>query len=561
MAWTVTTVSLVVFGTALVAAAVGIASLRERPDPMAWPLAAMMFAVTAWAVPHAISFGYGSVQEVAFWTRLLYPGAVTAPVLYLVVALRYAGHDRWLSRRTFAVLGLTPVVTVAAVWTNPAHGLVWESLSVVTVHDATVLVPEYGPWYWVNLGYLYLVTIVGLLVLSSVAVRSESLYRQQATLMFVGGLLPLAANVAFTFGAGGSRSIDLTTTALALSGLTFALALFHFDLLEVRPVARARLLEGLDDGVVVVGPKGHLVDFNATAERVLEGLSVGEPADRVFPSGLPDEGGELVIQIDGDRRVYRTQLTPLTDDHGRSVGRLVHLDDVTAVVEREQRIGVLNRILRHNVRNELNIVSGHLDLLAQRASPESREHIEKAERSAERVVEFAEKARDIERTLGEDDAPVVVSVQPMVDRAVEAARDRFPGAVIEADLENDGRRVRVADERLYEQSLRELVENAIIHNDRDPPRVVVRIGTDRGHVRVSVADNGPGIPVHERDLDPIRIETELDHGSGLGLWLVRWTAWLSSGEVTFTENEPRGSVVTLAVPSGHETESAVHPAP
>lgn len=378
MTWTVTTISLVVFGTALVAVVVGLASLRERPDPMAWPLAAMMFAVAAWAVPHAISFGSADVREVAFWIRLLYPGAVTAPVLYLVVALRYAGHDRWLSRRTIAALGLIPVITVATVWTNPAHGLVWQSLAVATVHDATVLVPEYGPWYWVNLGYLYLVTIVGLLVLVAVVVRSESLYRKQAMLMVVGGLVPLATNVAFTFAAEGSRTIDLTTTALAVSWLTFALALFHFDLLEVRPVARDRLLEGLDDGVVVVGPYGHIVDFNSTADRVLEGLSIGEPADRVFPSGVPDEGGELVTETDGDRRVYRTRLTPLTDQRGRLVGRIVHLDDITAVVEREQRIGVLNRILRHNVRNELNIVSGHLDLLAQRATPESREHIEKA---------------------------------------------------------------------------------------------------------------------------------------------------------------------------------------
>lgn len=178
-------------------------------------------------------------------------------------------------------------------------------------------------------------------------------------------------------------------------------------------------------------------------------------------------------------------------------------------------------------------------------------------------MEFAEKARDIERTFGEDDAPVVVSVQPVVERVVQAARDRFPDAVVEADLGNGdhgNRRARVADERLYEQSLRELVENAIVHSDRGSPRVTVRLEADHRHVRVSVIDNGPGIPEHERDLDPIRTETELDHGSSLGLWLPRWTAWLSSGEVTFTEGEPRGSVVTLAVPSARETESAVDPA-
>lgn len=252
MSWTASTVSFIIFGSGAVAMAIGAGALRKRPDPMAWPLALMMFAVVAWAIPHAISLGYTDVEQVSFWHRMRYPGTVFTPVLYLVVSLKYAGYDRLLSRRLYGGLVVVPVLTVVAVWTNQFHGLFWASTSVVRVGATSVFVPEYGPWYWVNLGYLYLITAVGLLTLLGVVVRAGRLYRKQAGLMFVGGIVPLAVNGIVNVAAREEAMIDFTTTALAVSGVTFAVALFYLDALELRPVARDRLVEELDDGVVVI---------------------------------------------------------------------------------------------------------------------------------------------------------------------------------------------------------------------------------------------------------------------------------------------------------------------
>jgi signal transduction histidine kinase len=77
--------------------------------------------------------------------------------------------------------------------------------------------------------------------------------------------------------------------------------------------------------------------------------------------------------------------------------------------------------------------------------------------------------------------------------------------------------------------------------------VVIDSGPER--VRIRVEDDGPGIPEAEREAIRTRAETDLDHASGLGLWLVEWTASLSPGRVSFEENEPRGSVVTLSFPA------------
>lgn len=548
MSWTVSPFSVVIFGSGIVSLVVGIAALRKRPDPNAWPLALAMFAVTAWAVPHAISLGVSEVRWVAFWHRMRYPGTVAAPVLYLVVTLRYAGYERWLSRRVCAGLAIVPVLTVIVVWTNQYHGLFWQSLSVARVGDASVFVPSFGPWYWVNLGYLYLVTALSLATLSGVVVRSSRLYRKQAGLMFVGGAIPLAVNGVTNFG-GSTPGIDFTTTALAVSGVTFALALFYLDLLELRPVARSRLVEELDDGVIVVGPDERIQDFNPTASRVLGDIAVGQPVEDVLSTTVVADGGELTVERGGRTRQFRTRSTSLTDDRGRTVGRIVYLNDVTDVVEREQRISVLNRVLRHNVRNELNIAAGRLELVDEEASPEAAEHVETATEAIDRVTEIAEKARHVERTLQGDDTADVVSLASTVRRVVTDAREAYPDAVVDASATpaDGAASVRVVDADLLEMALGELVENAIVHNAAETPHVTVRVDVGDERTRVTVADDGPGIPESVTEVLNERTETALRHGDGLGLWLVTWTASLSAGDLSFERNDPRGSVVTLSL--------------
>ncbi|WP_396611727.1 histidine kinase N-terminal 7TM domain-containing protein [Haloferax sp. S1W] len=555
MGWTVSVFAVVVLGSAVVALGVGLASLRQRPDPMAWPLAVLMFAIAAWAVPHAIILGYTELERVIFWERVRYLGVVSAPVMYLVVALRYAGYERWLSRRTYALLAVVPVITVVAVWTNPSHELFWRSVSLARVGDASVLVPEVGVWYWVNLGYLYLVTATAMSVLGIVVIRSGPLYRKQAVLMFVGGLVPLATNVVMIFGAGPEPMVDLTTTALTVSGVTFALALFHFDLLEIRPVARDLLINELDDGVVVIGPTGRISDFNPMAANILEDLAINQPAAETLPSNVVLGGGKLVIETSTGERTFRTRSTSLTDKRDQEVGRIVYLHDITEVVKREQRISVLNRVLRHNIRNELNIVSGRLELLEEQTTAGAREHIESAKKSTQLVIELAEKARHIEQTLKETDAMVVVSAPAAAERAVTNARKTYSDAVIKFECperSENSASVCVMSETLFTEAIAELIGNAVIHNDREPPEATVYVDSDAEHVRVSVADTGPGLPEQEKSILRSPTETNLEHGSGLGLWLVKWTASLSSGTLTFAENDPRGTIATVTLPLADE---------
>lgn len=118
-------------------------------------------------------------------------------------------------------------------------------------------------------------------------------------------------------------------------------------------------------------------------------------------------------------------------------------------------------------------------------------------------------------------------------------------------ITSDGK-IQVRNVALFEIALDEAVENAIRHVDQSPPKVTIRMqqDMDNNQVRISVADNGAGIPEHEREVIESGTETPLNHGLGIGFWLMEWVTTILGGNLFISDNEPRGSVVTFQLPTG-----------
>jgi len=76
---------------------------------------------------------------------------------------------------------------------------------------------------------------------------------------------------------------------------------------------------------------------------------------------------------------------------------------------------------------------------------------------------------------------------------------------------------------------------------------------DNSRFVLTVEDDGPGIPDHEIEAVESGRETALEHGSGLGLWVVEWGAAAIGADVDYADREPRGTRVTVSIPIVGET--------
>jgi signal transduction histidine kinase len=205
------------------------------------------------------------------------------------------------------------------------------------------------------------------------------------------------------------------------------------------------------------------------------------------------------------------------------------------------QLTVLNRLLRHDLRNSANVVKGQTTIMAERGATDDR--LRTVYRQANDLVELGERARIIERLLREEGTiREPVDVTEVVDEHLERLRRDHPAADVDG-IEHTS--VTAMTHPLVSHAVSNVLDNAVTHNDADEPLVDVSLDCDAETVTLCVADDGPGIPDNEVAVLERGYETSLEHTSGLGLWLVNWIVDASDGHVWFEENDPRGSVVAL----------------
>ncbi|MFC7059407.1 sensor histidine kinase [Halovenus salina] len=219
---------------------------------------------------------------------------------------------------------------------------------------------------------------------------------------------------------------------------------------------------------------------------------------------------------------------------------------MTELKSRESQLQVIDRVLRHNLRNDMTTIGMFAEQIEETAPEALVEHAERIRATSERINRTVEKERKITKFLTDSPEETTVDMVRMVNAVVDRIADRYPDARLSATVPDS---CRIHATTYVEQAFVELLENAIVHADRDNPTIDIRLSDHPDGPTLTVTDDGPGIPEMDRTVLTQGTEIEqLYHGSGLGLWLVHLIVAHSGGTVSFVENNPRGSTVTIEFP-------------
>lgn len=535
----------------------GVLTWRRRPEPGTRALGVLLASVVVWTGLYAVALSTPD-QQLQLWLHAFITVVVViSPVAWIVFALQYTGHGDQVTRRLVGALSVPGAAMVPLVFTNPVHHLVWQDYNLTMVDGIAVLQQAYGPAFWLFAIYAYTLVMAGMVLLLRLVFTADHLFADQALALLVGSLVPLVANVITLAGLGPIDGLDVTPYAFSISGATFGYALYNAGLLDrvpaTRRIGRNAVVRNMRDGVIVVDDCEDVIDINSVAERQFDCESdevIGRPLEAVVGDPdfeVPATEETVVWSADGPRE-YEIKGSRLTDQHDRLVGRVLVVRDITDRTNRRQQLQVLNRVLRHNFRNDMNVIDVCSTQLTERLSGEDAELASRIRMVARDLAETGTKAREIEQIMSaRDNDPQPIDLPSLVRRQVDTLRHEYADIEVETDLPD---RLEIRSTGILESALQNVLENAVVHNDSDEPWIGVTITEDSkdSTVDIAVADNGPGIPSQEREVLVKGTETPLEHGSGLGLWLVNWGVSMLGGDVEFSDNEPRGSVVTIRVP-------------
>ncbi|MBN2324127.1 MAG: PAS domain S-box protein [Spirochaetes bacterium] len=346
---------------------------RRRFLPSARLLSFMQILVVEWTVASVFEVAATTVPLKLFWSQAAYIGTVGTPLFYFLFSMVYAQHAEVKKLRWIAGLAVIPVLTFIFAATNGLHHWVWTDIAINPENNIAVY--RHGFWFWINIGYAYVIVLAGSISLIVAIFRFPAYYKSQIVLLLLGTVAPVVANVLYVFRLFPTPGFELTPVSFMFSGVFITVALCRFKMFDLVPFARKKLVDIMGDGVLLVYVDGRIADLNPAMEAII-GISAGEligsPASRVFSdwkdvidilSANKDERFETEIGEGKMRRFFDLYVSIVRSPRKAVAGRIIVFRDITIrkTIE-DEREGLISEL--QNSLKEVKRLSGLLPICA-----------------------------------------------------------------------------------------------------------------------------------------------------------------------------------------------------
>jgi two-component system nitrogen regulation sensor histidine kinase NtrY len=342
------------------------------------------------------------------------------------------------------------------------------------------------------------------------------------------------------------------------------------------------VLERIATGVVSIGPEGHIETVNTAAVRLL-GVDhdvTGQAVEQVFDrddlrplqqivrraqrGGAESGAQEIALTRDG-REVHLTAAATLLQAEGSAAGTVLVFDDVTPLI-RTQRVAAwrdVARRLAHEIKNPLTPIQLSAERLRRQfasAPPGARALIEECTATIVAEVDSLKQLVDEFAQFARMPAPkaVLTELNGVLEDTVGLYTGLFAHIVLERTFTPGLPMVRMDAEQIRRVIIN-LIDNAVEalggaaagpRADGSPPKIELATQHDpvNGVVRITVSDNGPGIPAGDREKLFLPYYSTKRRGSGLGLAIVRRIIAEHGGAIDVADNAPSGTIFTIELP-------------
>ncbi|WP_281195893.1 ATP-binding protein [Halorubrum sp. F4] len=537
-------------------------------------LAGLLLSVAVWSVGYVGYLLAPTAAASTAWYTVGFVFAFVAVGAWLYFCAAYTGRPPRRAPYRNVALAVFGILTALKI-TNPLHELYFTTAW--TTEPFIHLEIRHQVLYWLVLGLSYVVIGVGFFMLLERFHYTGADSRPLVVLVALTGI-PAVATV---FGDRVEWLLPLMYEPPGVAIFAVGTLFVYHDRLET-----IRLTGTSDEPAIYLDREDRVRDYNVSARRILPSLeeSVGEPIGSVNASIAErlDGGGVCTLEHTGDSRegdsreggtrdegvrFYEVASTPFTAGDVPT-GRLVTITDVTdreayrrRLEVRTEQLEALNRVVRHDIRNDMAVILGWMETFRGRVDDDLEAVLDRVLRKGNDIMELTETVRDFIDALSEEGAVDLrpVDLRSSVRSELEAVRETFPEATFR--LVDDAGTSRVRANGMISSVLRNLLENAVRHNDVETPEVTVAIDGREETVRLEVRDNGPGIPDERKEEVFGKGEKGLDSpGTGIGLYLVHVLVRQFGGDVWIEDNEAKGAIFVVelqrADPTGNEDDPA-----
>ncbi len=239
---------------------------------------------------------------------------------------------------------------------------------------------------------------------------------------------------------------------------------------------------------------------------------------------------------------FRDKETWFAEHLARLLERELERHELESQLTNQTNLGiVLNRVLRHNVRNDITVIRGHTEAMVSQL--DENDAATTVLDQIDDLINLSEKARELEDVISAGSERRQAELGAIVENVTESLVEEHPTATTSVKYNDD---IHANVRQKFDRVLEELIENALKHAG-DHPTVTIGIESVPNAIEIRIRDDGPGLPTQEAEVLANGEETPLAHGSGLGLWIANWIIAAHNGSIdpVVTEN---GTTMVVSIP-------------
>ena len=323
-------------------------ALRNLDIPGSKAYVLQIVFVTIWAVGALLEMFSKTEQQMLFWRNFEQIGVFLLPVACVYFAVDYAGYDRL--KRFLPYLLILPIIAILLIftdsythWMRTGYTVTYSTLfgNALSVHQ-TILGVMFVAYNYI----LVFLALITLFVFSRQVAKSQR--GQILLVLFATALVFILAFFKTAFLEGTQINLPIVTIYLP-GGLVLFYNLYKNKFFQLSPIAREKVFDVIDVGVVVTHSKGIVTDLNPFARQIMSSyMNLPQPAPGMHVSDLfsayPEwvqllqtcGSGKLELEVLNAEPCYiEVRVFPLYNNSGRSIGTVTLLRDVTQLRNQE----------------------------------------------------------------------------------------------------------------------------------------------------------------------------------------------------------------------------------
>ncbi|MBX3009278.1 MAG: PAS domain S-box protein [Melioribacteraceae bacterium] len=529
-----------------------------------------------WIIGNAIEVLSQDFETKVFGLTLSYLAIPILPALWSIGVLRFITLGIKPSRRFVVLIMVVPIITVFLMATNIFHHLMYINFSLIEYGQFLLIKPQQGAWFWVHVFYSYSMIAVTSVYVLWVQRGSDNFLTKQKIYLVISSFAPALFSLMHVLNI---TSINYTSSSFVIAVIVLGIAIYKHGLLEIIPAARDRIIESMEDCVLVLDKMDRIIDQNPAAINLLKsGNAYGKKLRDAFPQiralkRLTGDHNLINNEIEIKGKTFEIISSPITDKKGKEIGSVYTFRDITTRKKSEEAIKKsqlelieLNRIkdkffsiISHDLKNPFQSLLGYAQMLKEEFDTytveEKKEIIEgilniskKTQQLLDNLLNWARLQTNRIKIYEEE-----INLERLVDQIFDTLYVQASLKKVKLICDVSHHIKLKTDFDILSVVLRNLISNAIKFSYLSGTvRVLAVEKNDR--VEISVIDAGvgmsPEIVEGLFDLKNLISErgTKGEKGTGLGLILCKEFIEKIEGTIWVSSIEGEGSIFTFSLP-------------